>query len=472
MTGGSGLEKQTVLVVDDEAFFRQMFMDLLGEEGYRLECYGSGEEALVRLNEGGVDLVLTDMVMPGTSGLDILQLSRSLPNPPEVILVTGHASLETAIQALKNGARDYLAKPFDQEELRHLVATTLEQRRLLEENQLLKKNIRLFQAGQSLASVLAVEPLMRQAVTVLVRELGGGWGLGLLCDGEEPLRYPAVQAMTGQQAKSLAEAVRPTLQKVEDRSLVPLHLPEGAWTKLKMEAPGQLYLIPLRSHGDVKGGLLIAGPASQEGGLSQQDFHYLAEETAIGFDNAYRYEHARELMYTDDLTGLYNHRYLHIALDKEIRRSKRYDLKFSLVFIDLDRFKQVNDRHGHLAGSAVLSEVGNLLKQCARDADILCRFGGDEFAILLLETDAAGAKIVTERMRSVIEGHVFLENRGPACRVTATVGYATFPIDASDQQGLLDLADQAMYAGKRSRNVICGPDEVKNPSAPSNPPAE
>lgn len=470
MVPGEVKNRQTVVVVDDEAFFRQMFQDLLGEQSFQLECYASGEEAFKRLQQGNVDLLLTDMVMPGTSGLDLLTASRTLSNPPEVILITGHASIETAIQALKNGARDYIAKPFDHDELLHIVKTALEQRRLLEENELLKKNIRLFQAGQNLASTLAVEPLMRQATTVILRELGGGWAFGLLKDAGGALHFPTIQGLSKKQAAALGEAVLPGLETARAESVQKLHLPTEIWQQIGMTKPETLHLVPMRSQSELRGALLVGAESIAKGAdFTSQDLIYLAEEAVIGFDNAYRYEHARELMYTDDLTGLYNHRYMHIALDKEIRRSKRYGLKFSLVFIDLDRFKEVNDRYGHLVGSAVLSEIGHLLRECARDADVLCRFGGDEFAVLLLETDAHGAKVVTERIRQAIEEHLFLKGQRNECQVTATVGYATFPIDASDQQGLLDLADQAMYAGKRIRNIACGPQEVSEmkPATPA-----
>ena len=449
-----------VAIVDDEAFFRQVLADLLAAEGYQLELFSNGEDAMARIRQGGVDLVLTDMVMPGISGLDLLTGSRTLPNPPDVILITGHASLETAIKALKSGARDYLVKPFDHDELLHTVHNTLDQRRLLEENSLLKRNIRLFQAGQSLASLLSTEPLMRQAVSVLVRELGGGWGMGLMFDEAGVIRLPVVQGINGKQASAIRERAAAQWETIQEQSVVPWSLPTAFWKPLGLAAPGQMFLLPLRTQGELKGGIILAPDRSPDSENAQQDLLYLAEEAAIGFDNAFRYEHARELMYTDDLTGLYNHRYLQVALDKEIRRSKRYGLKFSLIFIDLDRFKQINDRHGHLVGSAVLTEMGQVLRRCSRDADVICRFGGDEFAILLLETDPEGVRVVAERIRSAIESHLFLEVRKPACRVTATVGYATFPVDATDQQGLLDLADQAMYAGKRTRNVSCSPKDI------------
>ncbi len=192
------------------------------------------------------------------------------------------------------------------------------------------------------------------------------------------------------------------------------------------------------------------------------DLRYLCDQILLGFENACRYQEAQDLMYTDDLTGLYNHRYLQVALGQEIRRAQRYGLKFSLLFLDLDRFKQINDQYGHLAGSSALQEVGELLRGCVRDVDTLFRFGGDEFAAILVEADDKTARIVAERIRMVIEGHAFLEQQGTPSYVTVTSGFATFPTDASEKGTLLDLADQAMYAGKVTRNVICGVRDISS----------
>jgi len=165
-------------------------------------------------------------------------------------------------------------------------------------------------------------------------------------------------------------------------------------------------------------------------------------------------------MYSDDLTGLYNHRYLQIALNQEMMRSQRYGLKFSVLFMDLDRFKEINDQHGHLAGSAALQEVGRLMRGCVRDVDTLFRFGGDEFAALLVETDRRAARVVAERIRGLIEKHVFLEKDNQPSQVTVSIGIATFPDDATNQERLLGLADQAMYVCKESRNSICSAGDI------------
>jgi len=450
------MRKSTILVVDDEMFFRRLYSELLGEEGYDVEATGSGDEALERLLQGGIDVVLTDMVMPGLSGMEVLRRARSLDNPPEVILVTGHATLETAIQALKNGARDYLIKPFNPEELRHLIRTCLEQRRLLDENMVLKSQISLFRKGQNLASLLELDRLLPEAVKALLQEFGQGRGFAFLTDQGSITGLYGLEGLSENQAMSLIQAAMPLLEgstgmrRIDAGELSA----DPAWP----DHVQTLYLFPLRSQKIQKGGVVVLNPSQGglESPLPQENLLFLSEQTALGFDNACRYHGVRQMMYTDDLTELYNYRYMQMILDQEIRRSERYSLCFSLVFIDLDHFKEINDTHGHLAGSATLKEVARLLRQSVRDVDVLFRYGGDEFTAMLVETDYEGAKQVAERMRKTIEEHSFLADDGLCCRLTATIGYATFPSNATDKKAIIDLADRAMYHGKQVRNVARG----------------
>lgn len=445
-----------ILVVDDEHFFRNLYSDLLTAQGHRVEVCENGQTAIDRMQLESFDLVLSDMVMPGKCGLEVLRAAQALANPPEVILVTGYASLESAIQALKSGARDYLVKPFNPDELRHLVRTCLDQRRLLSENEQLKKQIRLFQSGQSLSSLIDLTRLLPQALTTLLREMGATTGCGFVYkDGG----IPVVMAQQGAADNPFCEQLG-NLLRAELAASSGLFQPKARLNKqlqrLQLQSE-QLWLVPLGAGAELKGGLVICdAEVALTAHPVSTDLRYLCDQIALGFENACRYQNAQELMYSDDLTGLYNNRYMKVAMEQEIRRSQRYGLEFSLIFLDLDRFKEINDHHGHLAGSAALQEVGQLLRECVRDVDTLFRYGGDEFGALLVETDARTARIVAERFRRVIVEHVFLQERGVPCQLTATVGFATFPTDAVDPEQLLDLADRAMYLGKAERNAVRG----------------
>lgn len=448
-----------ILVVDDELFFRKLYRDLLLEEGYHVEICENGDEAIALIQQKAIDLVLTDMVMPGRNGLEVLHAARALQNPPDVILVTGHASLESAIDALKNGARDYLVKPFNPEELKHIVRACLDQRQLLTENDHLRRQIRLFQTGQSLSSLIDLERLIPQSLDVLLREMDTVTGCAFtLKDGATP-SIASLKNLPADFAEELIEILLTELD-VADGLSQPQAKVANKLIKLQQRRE-QLWMLPLDDGEVLKGGIIICDVSEQKiASSSLSDLRYLCDQISLGFENACRYQDAQELMYTDDLTGLYNHRYMQVALGQEIRRSQRYGLKFSLLFLDLDRFKEINDQHGHLAGSAALQEVGRLLRDCVRDVDTLFRFGGDEFAAMLVETDGKTARIVAERIRQMIENHAFLHDQGTPSYVTVTAGYATFPTDAVEKDRLLDLADRAMYAGKIERNVICGAEDL------------
>jgi len=181
----------------------------------------------------------------------------------------------------------------------------------------------------------------------------------------------------------------------------------------------------------------------------------LVEPCAIAIENAILFQKAEQLTITDDLTKLFNSRYLNLYIGREIKRCKRHGIPISVIFLDLDGFKGVNDQYGHLAGSRTLSEVGTILSQAVRESDILARYGGDEFVVVLPETPAAGALVIAERIRKAIEAHRFLQGQGLSARISASFGIASYPDHALTPEGLIQKADQAMYRVKeRDKNGI------------------
>lgn len=176
----------------------------------------------------------------------------------------------------------------------------------------------------------------------------------------------------------------------------------------------------------------------------------IADYAAIAIDNARNFKMMNELVITDDLSGLFNANHFHSLLDGEIERSKRYGAEFSLVFLDLDHFKNVNDTHGHLTGSRLLSEFGHLLKQNLRVSDLGARYGGDEFVIILPNTTKKGALALVANLRETVAAHRFLADNGEKIAVTASYGIATFPEDADNKRALIQAADKAMYHVKET----------------------
>ncbi|MGE5361038.1 MAG: diguanylate cyclase [Bacteroidales bacterium] len=201
-------------------------------------------------------------------------------------------------------------------------------------------------------------------------------------------------------------------------------------------------------------GVLIAldtAPSGREPRLTvavERAMQAVLEPAAVAFENALRLAQAEALSVTDDLTRLYNSRFLNLALRRETKRAVRNGRPLSLLFIDLDGFKSINDCHGHLAGSRALVETASLLRDSGRETDIVARFGGDEFAIVLPETNSAGALLVARRVRDRVAEHRFLASEGLSVRLTASIGAATLPDVASTPDELMAAADKAMYRVK------------------------
>jgi diguanylate cyclase (GGDEF)-like protein len=194
------------------------------------------------------------------------------------------------------------------------------------------------------------------------------------------------------------------------------------------------------------------------GKFTQEDLDALltlVEPCAIAIENAMLFQRAEQLTITDDLTKLFNSRYLNLYIGREIKRCKRHGIPLSVIFLDLDGFKGVNDQYGHLAGSRTLTEVGQILSEAVRESDILARYGGDEFVVVLPETPPSGALVIAERIRRSIESHCFLQAQGLIARISASFGIASYPDHALTPEGLIQKADQAMYRVKeREKNGI------------------
>jgi diguanylate cyclase (GGDEF)-like protein len=203
--------------------------------------------------------------------------------------------------------------------------------------------------------------------------------------------------------------------------------------------------------------------ARVEGVKSGLEFNYsevklaslLSNAIARAMANAIDYHNATRQTWVDDLTRLYNVRYLYQLLDNEIKRSARYGSPLSVVFMDLDGFKMVNDVYGHCAGSVTLAEVAQVVLKSVREVDYVARYGGDEFVIVLPETSARSALEVTERVRTQLANNRFDGGIGATIHLTASFGVASFPDHASEAERLIELADAAMYEAKqRQKNTV------------------
>jgi two-component system cell cycle response regulator len=223
----------------------------------------------------------------------------------------------------------------------------------------------------------------------------------------------------------------------------------------------RILLIPLQGQAAERGELWLLEDGRPFEPHEIELVKVVVENAVTALVNCERYQHAKERAFIDDVTEVYNARYLLTSTENEIRRADRYENPLSVLFLDLDRFKLVNDRHGHLIGSQVLRSLSQVLLQCVRDVDTLARYGGDEFTILLVDTDHDEATAIAERIRRTVEEHVFEAARGGSLRLTVSLGVGTFPQHGTDRNALLDASDKAMYRAKsQGRNCVCSADEL------------
>jgi len=221
----------------------------------------------------------------------------------------------------------------------------------------------------------------------------------------------------------------------------------------------ELTIVPLKAKDKING-VILADNKFTHKPITNEDlriFIMLANQAGLAIENSYLYEHTVARSNIDSLTDLWHHGYFQFILQEELDRAKMLNMPLGLMMIDIDYFKNYNDALGHQRGDYVLKEISRLLKDHSRKMDYVCRYGGEEFAIILPQTDEAEASFIAERLRQKIDEHVFAdENIQPNKNLTISVGLATFPKDAKTKSDLINAADKALYKAKEcGRNKTC-----------------
>jgi len=438
-----------ILLVDDEKLARSLYGDFLAGAGHDVTAVGSAAEAREALAKQKFALLVTDLILPHSDGMELLAFAKSTQPDLEVLVITALDKVEPAVRAIKSGAADYLLKPVPPEVLAHAVNRAIAQHSLLKENEALRMHVALLEAGQRIVSTLERDKLYEATHTAFHSTLGVD-ALAIFTRGESnELELSATQGF-GETPQGVVELQ--TLGRIRG------HIDEIAVHGGQVEIDGldfkRAYLVPVFDN-DVRCGGVLAFFKSELPQTGLDAFPFLARHVGMALRNQGKFAAVEDLVYLDDHTHLFNNRYLKLVLEKDFKNVTPDSKPFALLFLDLDYFKSVNDTHGHLVGSRLLVEVAKVLKNCVRDNDVCCRWGGDEYVILLRATDSGGALKVAERIRRAIENHKFLSREGFTIKITTCIGVASFPEHATDATTLLDFADRAMYRGKKgTRNII------------------
>jgi diguanylate cyclase (GGDEF)-like protein len=369
--------------------------------------------------------------------------------------------------AFDRGYEIHIVAPEHMESLSTLVRLAARLQLEARARRILGKELATERACEPLAECLEPGKLYSMATDLLLNQLGRNRGIALFAPS------PAPQT-TGVATRGFDDETADQIrhQVIEEKAIEaamgqgevavvpwgPLHHVLG---RVGIETPGALLSVPLRGEVTEAGHVWILNEGRRFDAADLAAARTIARRASAALATAERYHDAKERAFIDDVTGVFNARYLLATADNEIQRASRYGNPLSVLFLDLDRFKAVNDRFGHLIGSDTLRALSDLLGHCVRQVDTLARYGGDEFTILLVDTDHSTALRVAERIRIRVAEHLFEAGRDGHHQLTISIGVATCPMHGDNREVLLDAADKAMYRAKsQGRNKVCSADEL------------
>jgi two-component system cell cycle response regulator len=469
-----------ILVVDDDASLVRTLTYIFKERNYDVVASYGGENVLKMVAEEKPDLLLLDIMMPKVDGLALLgrlkddERFRDLP----VLMLSSMPPEEATVRALGLGAADFIAKPFKVKELFARVdaqlrlAQTLATAREEAKSRAAMVDI-LHEITDSLKPDEIYHILARRVARVLniskcsmvLARPGDRVGI-VVASFENPMlrnleiqlsRYPEIErALTTGHRVLVTDVATDPLYEAERRR----------WSADGVSVPTRSAVALPFFIKDRQVGVFFLRTTGQDAPLTPADAQFAETviRTAVAaIEKAYDFETAvldrrrfEALAATDALTGTLNRRALGETLETELDRARRYNLYLSIMLADLDRFKQVNDVRGHLAGDAVLRQVGELLRREARSVDIVARYGGEEFVVVMPETALQGAGVFAERVRHKVEEKDFAQPGEPQLRLTISIGLAGYPNErVTSADTFVAIADQALYRAKNEgRNLV------------------
>ena len=317
------------------------------------------------------------------------------------------------------------------------------------------ENLRLFHdAARALTSSLDLPTILRSILEQMERFFHPeSWSLLMVDDEKRDLYYALARGVSDEALQNIRIPLGTGMAgwvALHGEPLIVTH--EGVAARLSDgEQRHSAICLPLRSRERTLGILQVTHPTPQTLTDDAITFLYIVcDYAAIAIENARAVERIQELTITDDCTHLFNARHLAAVLPTEIERARRFDQPLGIVFLDLDYFKQVNDVHGHPAGSRVLAEAAEVITRTLRTVDLAFRYGGDEFVAILPQTPGPAAAAAANRLLVAMRARRFLSLEGLSLHLTASLGVASYPDDADNAAALLERADQRMYSVKNT----------------------
>ena len=458
-----------------------MIEKLLESAGFSVVTARDGLEAVEKAFAEDVSLIILDVMMPRMNGYQACRLLKTEPLTKSipVVILTSKDQAGDRFWGLETGADHYLTKDADPQGILDLVkkiAASPEGSRprgagrgtsldvLSRVNELLDRKLFettiLSEIGGVTKSLVHFDETFTSVMGILAHVVDFTVG-AMAFVGEDDLdvflllHHPAAANVIEEAKARLMEAV------TRERSGAPFTKVQARLFTHDMSGPEETTLggfaaYPVKTNGELRGLLAFGGKAAARlTGETEAFLATAANQAKIVMENSRLFEQVRSLSIRDSLTGLFNHRHSMEQVAQEFGRVGRYEGGVSVLMVDIDHFKQVNDEHGHQAGDFVLREVSRILKDTLRVVDSLGRYGGEEFVAILPHTNRDDAMQTAERLRDAIAEHPF--RVGPReLRITISVGVATYPSDRVDTSGaLIREADKALYRAKQAgRNQV------------------
>lgn len=476
--GPDGKETFSVLVVDDDLTELLLLANELMLGGYRVLRARDAETAERIMESEELGVVVLDFMMPRISGFSFCRRIRqrySLAELPVLMLTSRVQPLE-ALAAFAAGANDYLARPFEQRELiarvqtyltlGHAVGQAIESARSLEAE---RKQRELAEWSRELTSSLTASlelgEVLGRLLERILKTIGADGAIALVWE-QDGFRYRAargsVEIPTEYEGHVILSRFLTQVQEERIPVLVEDTLEAGS-REVWMESIQHRSLLLLPVSGREGLAAILALARREPGRFNRKEADaglLLADQAGIAIENARLFGEVNRLATTDGLTGLFNRRHFFQLAETEFERSLRYGRPLGAIMCDIDHFKKVNDTCGHAAGDQVLRSVATSLREALRSTDILGRYGGEEFCLLLPETPHDRLMSVAERLRQSVE-QASIETSVGKLRVTISLGIASGERGFSSLEALLDCADAGLYRAKRDGRNRIGEEDPK-----------